>query len=224
MYDIITKKMTQTTSEKFLILIQNPEKSNYLISDQMRNIGLIGSILIDLVNEKSIDIENGKIVAKKTKTSLSASHNQILDLISQSKRNRKIKTWISKFSWRSRQYQKQIFEQLEKKRLIRIEHKIFLFFKYYKTRLIDRRTREQIIKEIRDVIFNNKQIDNDNAAILGLIQACKMHKVVCNDKKEIKVCKLKMKEIIKNDSISQGVEKVIKEIQAAVAVVIITSS
>ena len=216
--------MIQTTSEKFLILIQNPEKSNCLISDQMRNVGLIGSILMDLVNEKSIDIENGKIKAKTTKTKLSISHKQILGLISQSKKSKKIKTWISKFSIRSRQYQKQIFKQLEKKRMIRIEYKKFLFFKYYKTRLIDRKIREQIIKEIRDVIFNNKLIDNDNAAILGLIQACKMHKLICNDKKEIKVCKLKLKEIIKNDSISQGVDKVIKEMQAAIAVIITTST
>ena len=216
--------MIQTTSEKFLILIQNPEKSNYLISDQMRNIGLIGSILLDLVNEKSIDIENGKVKAKTTKTKLSTSHKQILGLISQSKRTKKIKTWISRFSRNSRQYQKQIFEQLETKKLIRIEHKKFLFFKYFKTRLIDRKTREQIIKEIRDVIFKNKQIESDNAAILGLVQACKMYKVICNDKKERKVCKLKLKEIIKNDSISQGVDKVIKEMQAAIAVVITSSA
>ncbi len=176
--------MAQTSSAKFLILIQNPEKSNCLISDQMRNVGLIGSILMDLVNEKSIDIENGKIKAKTTKTKLSISHKQILGLISQSKRTKKIRTWISKFLSKSRQYQKQIFEQLETERLIRIEYKKFIFFKYYKTRLIDRKIREQIIKEIRDVIFNNKQIDNNNTAIFGLIQACKMHKLVCNDKKK----------------------------------------
>ena len=215
--------MAQTTSEKFLVLIQNPEKSNSLISPQLRNVGFIGSILLDLVNEKKIELENGKIKVKSNKTKLSASHEQILELISQSKKTKKIKTWISKFSRKSRHFQKQIFEQLERKRVIRIEYKKFLFFKYYKTKLIDRKSREQLIKEIRDVIFNNRPIDNANAAILGLIQACKMHKVVCHDKKEIKECKLKLKEIIKNDSISQGVDKVIKEMQAAIAVVVTTS-
>lgn len=139
-----------------------------------------------------------------------------MELIEKSSRIRKIKTWISKFSRRIRKYQKEILIGLENKEIIKINPKQFLGIKYYRTQLIKNTDRKQIINEIREIIFDNKEINKTNSLILGLIQACKLHKIVCKDKKEIKICKSKMREIIKSDLISQGVDKVIKEMQAAI--------
>ena len=53
--------MKQNTAERFLILIQHPEKSRFLVSDQVKNVGLIGAILLDLSFEDTINIETDRV-------------------------------------------------------------------------------------------------------------------------------------------------------------------
>ncbi len=60
--------------------------------------------------------------------------------------------------------------------------------------------------------------------MLGLIEACKMHKIIAKDKSEIKICKRKLAELIKSDSIAQGVDKVIKEMQAVIIGAVVASA
>lgn len=216
--------MENNTTERFLILIQHPEKPGFVVSGQERSIGLIGSILLDLSYEGSINIESGKLLIKSTETELSAVHKKVLELIEKSAKTRKIKTWIAKLSRHSRKYQKEILLELETKGYLKIEPKRFLFFKYYKTRLINSQAREQIIDEIRDVIFYDKKTAKDKSMILGLIEACRMYKVICRDKSELKICKKKLKEIIQSDSISRDVDKVIKEMQAAIIGAVLASA
>ncbi|MCG8699225.1 MAG: hypothetical protein MI922_14315, partial [Bacteroidales bacterium] len=90
--------------------------------------------------------------------------------------------------------------------------------------LINSEIRESIIKEVRGIIFNDNTINNEYSMMLGLIEACKMHKVIAKDKSEIKICKRKLAELIKSDSIAQNVDKVIKEVQAAITVAIVAST
>lgn len=216
--------MIQNTAEKFFILIQHPDKSRFIVSEQIKNAGLIGSILLDLVNNKNLEIDSGKLIVKSTITDLSQTHKTILEQIEKSTRIRKIKTWISKFSQKSRKYQKEILLGLDNKGIIKIDYKSFLGIKYYRTRLINFTIRENTIEEIRNIIFNDAKINSGDSLILGLMDACKMHKLICKDKKEIKICKMKLKEIMKSDLISQGVDKVIKEMQAAIIGAIVASS
>lgn len=216
--------MINNTAEKFLILIQHPDKHRLVVSDQVKNAGLIGSVLLDLANSNNLEIENGKLLVKSKNTDLSQTHKMILEQIEKSSRIRKIKTWITKFSRKSSKIQKEITIGLDSKRIIKIHHKSFLGIKYFKTELIDSVTRERMVNEIRDIIFNDTTVNNENSLILGLIEACKMHKVIAKDKSEIKICKKKLAEIIKSDSISQGVDKVIKEMHAAIIGAIVAST
>ena len=216
--------MTENTAEKFLLLIQHPEKSRFILSDPYKKSGLVGSILLDLSYEGKIDVENGRLVLKKPDTDLSAIHKEVLDRIQKSSKDRKVKTWISRFSGKSARYQREILRNLEDKGIIRMEPKRFLFFKYYRTKLIKHKVRDQIIKEIRETLLYNKQVNDENSLILGLVEACNMYRIICRDKKERKICKTRIKEWIQSDVISQGVGKVIKEMQAAVIGAVVASS
>lgn len=216
--------MIKTTAEKFLILIQHPDKSRFIVSEQIKNVGLIGSILLDLANSKNLEIENGKLITKSVNTDLSKTHITILKQIEESSKIRKVKTWISKFSRKSRKYQKEILLGLENKGVIRLNHKRFLGIRYYRTELINPTIRENIIDQIRDIIFNDAKINNEDSMILGLIEACKMHKIICKDKKERRICKKKLAVIMKSDLIAQGVDKVIKEMQAAIIGAVVAST
>ena len=216
--------MIQNTAEKFLLLIHHPTKARFIVSNQIKSAGLVGAILLDLVNDGHLEIENGQLIVKSIGSDLSTPHKMILEQIEKSSRARKIKPWVSKLTQRSRTFQKEVLLGLESKGVIAIAHKSFLGIKYYKTRLINTAIREKTIQGIHDNIFNDDKINKENALVLGLIDACNLQKIICPDKKELKLCKKKLKEIMKSDLISQGVDKVIKDMQAAVIGAIVAST
>jgi len=216
--------MVLNTAERFLILIQHPEKKRFIISEPVKSAGLMGSILLDLTNDAKIELDNGKLTARSSETALSSTHQEILERIAGESKIRKVRTWITRLSRKNGKYQKEILSGLEKKGLIRIEHKRMLGIRYYRTRMINSRIRKQIIDEIRDHIFYGKQIDSKHSVILGLIKACRMYPIICRDKQERKICKKRIREFMKSDEISQGVDRVIREMQAAITGAVVVST
>jgi hypothetical protein len=216
--------MKQTIAETFFILIQNPEKSRSLVTGEVKNIGLIGSILLDLSMEEKIELESDKLQVKSTRSSLSESHNQILEQIAKSPKARKTKTWISRLSRHIGKYKKNILIGLETKGIISIEQKRFLFFTYYKTRLINKSLRSRLVDDLRDMVLFSKPVEKEDSAILGLIEACKMYKIICRNKDEIKLCRSKLKDMIRSDLVSQEVNQVIRDTQVAIHAAIVASN
>ncbi len=207
--------MELSIAEKFLLLIINPVKPKYLVSSEIRNAAIGGSILMDLLLEKTIEIADKKVAAKSYETNMSEAHRFALGKINDAKKPKKIKTWISKLSY-SKKYRNSILWDLEKRGYIRVEDKEFLFFSYKKPRLVNKKAREDLINELRSKVLSREEIDGETSSILGLIQACSMRKLLSEDKEEQKAIKLALKEIMKGDSISKGVDTAIQEMQAAV--------
>lgn len=204
------------TSEKFLLLIQHPVKSRFLVSEPERRAGLIGSVILDLVYAHNLETDNKKLIVRTNKTELSEAHRLILQKIDESKQIRKTRFWIEKLFRQSGNYQKRLLNDLENKKIIKIIPRQFLFIKYYRSRLVNTAVRDNLIEEIRDIIFKNKKADNENALILGLIEACNMYKIICRDRFEKKICKKELKELRQTVLFPPNLDLVIKGIQAAI--------
>lgn len=204
------------TSEKFLLLIQHPVKSRFLVSEPERRAGLIGSVLLDLVYAHNLETDNKKLIVRTNKTELSDTHRLILQKIDDSKQIRKTRSWIEKLFRQSGNYQKRLLNDLENKKIIKIIPRQFLFIKYYRSRLVNTAVRDNLIEEIRDIIFKNKKADNENALILGLIEACNMYKIICRDRFEKKICKKELKELRQTILFPPNLDLVIKGIQTAI--------
>ena len=204
------------TSEKFLLLIQHPVKSRFLVSEPERRAGLIGSVLLDLVYAHNLETDNKKLIVRTNKTEVSEAHRLILQKIDESKQIRKTRSWIEKLFRQSGNYQKRLLNDLENKKIIKIIPRQFLFIKYYRSRLVNTAVRDNLIEEIRDIIFKNKKADNENALILGLIEACNMYKIICRDRFEKKICKKELKELRQTVLFPPNLDLVIKGIQAAI--------
>jgi len=204
------------TSEKFLLLIQHPVKSRFLVSEPERRAGLIGSVLLDLVYAHNLETDNKKLIVRTNKTEVSEAHRLILQKIDESKQIRKTRFWIEKLFRQSGNYQKRLLNDLENKKIIKIIPRQFLFIKYYRSRLVNTAVRDNLIEEIRDIIFKNKKADNENALILGLIEACNMYKIICRDRFEKKICKKELKELRQTVLFPPNLDLVIKGIQAAI--------
>ncbi len=216
--------MYLTLAEKFILLAHHPEKSTYVIPDPMRNVGLIGSILFDLASDNKIKIHDDGLMVKNTSTDLPAVHKKILLEMANSQKKRKVKAWIARFAQRSGRYRKEVLELLERKRILNLERKRFLFIPYIKATMIKPNTRQEIVTDLHGILHHLKDADSDQKMLLSIIHACKLHKVICRDREEMKEVRAKLKVFVQSDLIAQGVDRVIHEMQAAMIGVLAASS
>ena len=202
--------------EAFLLLSLLPDKPGFLISTEKLNPGIIGAIFMELSLKNMMEIKDKRLIIKKLPKNLDYPFDEIVSRIYESKREKKIKSWISIFSHKGRKYRMHILRGLENKGLIRITDKRVLFFPYKSISVVKKRVREDIIVNLRGVLLKGKDINNQTASILGLIQACKIQKALAKNRSDFNKIKIQLKESLKNDSISQDVDQMIKEMQVAV--------
>jgi hypothetical protein len=216
--------MDLNTAEKFLLIALHPDKSRYLIPEHRLNSGLLGSIFFDLTMEGKIEIKDKRIVSRSPYTNISKAHNLILGRIATSKRNKRIKTWISNIAWNSQKYRHIILHDLVFKGLVRLEERRFLIIPYKRAYVINSKLRTSLIEDLRDDILENRSVDNKTASILGIIDACKMQKILSPDKGTHKIMKTNLKEMVKKDAVAMEVRTVIEEMQAVVVATAISTT
>ena len=209
--------MIHTVSAQFLIVLQHPEKSKLIASDLIRNTGIIGAIMLDLLHHNCIRIEHNKVTTIATETNLSLTHLQVLYKLNSSTKNRTIKHWISKLSKHSSRFVKQLYEDLEQERIIQIFRKKFLFIPYYKTLLYDTDSRFIIIKEIRELISTGVPLVKTHPMLPSIIHTCNLHKVIAYGRSERKTCRKQLTNYVQNDAIAQSTGKVITQMQNAIS-------
>ena len=203
--------------ERFILIAQHPNKGRFIISDMHINYGIIGAALLEMSFNEQIIIENDMLFLKKDKNTNCQIISILVESIKNSKKPRKLKYWIPKLARKSHKYKWMILEHLKQKDFIRIENKKFLgIISYRKNYLIKNKERNHLINQIKDNILNTRNLSNDDVLILGLIEACKMQKIIISDKNEIKIINKKLKEIIKESPIAETVDKTIKQMQAAI--------
>ena len=219
--------MELSTVERFLLLAQHPEKGRFTISGVQLNYGIVGALLLGMSLEKRIVLEDGTLVLKDKKKVKDPLIAEITEIISISDKKRKIKYWINKLNRKSNKYKWTILNEMDRKRLVRIDNKKFLGLIPYKLcYLKDGRTREKQIQHIRKAILHpsSVEITNDDIVIMGLVEACKMHKTFATNKEELKKIRKELKEIIKNSPIAEAMDKTIKEVQGAIVATMIATT
>ncbi len=211
-------------TEKFLLIAQNPEKGRFLINSIQLNYGIIGAILMEMTFDNRISIEKDKLLLKSFKNSKDPVISEITSTIKKSDKPRKLKYWVSRLEKRARKYKWIFLEKMQKERLVRIEQKKFLgFISYRQCYLINKKIRDDISKQLKEAILYKKDLNNENIVLLGLVEACGMHKTIASDRQELKVIKKKLKVILKEEPIAQAVGKTIAEMQAAITGVLAAS-
>jgi len=217
--------MKLNTLTKFLLLAHHPEKGRFLISDVHINYGIIGAALLEMSLDGQIEIEDNRLILLKNGNPEHLIISEISKEIMTSKKTRKIKYWIIKLARKSRKFKWEILADLEKNKLLRIDDKKFLgLIPYRKSYLIESNTRNDLITKLKKDVFFGKDLNNDTILMLGLIEACKMHKIITSDKEELKKLKQELKEIIKESPIADSIDKTIKQVQAAIIGAIVAST
>lgn len=217
--------MELNTAEKFLLLAQHPEKGMLNTPEIYVKYGIVGAMLLDLSVSEKLSVENDRLIIKSSKGINDPILKDIVSKIESARKPLRIRTWINRFARRSSKIKLSVFEQLEKKKLIRIEHRKFLgLIPYLKTYLVETKTRNSLIKTLRNNILFEGDFNEENIGVLGLVEACKMHKIIANDRAEKKIIKKRLKETLKSSPIAKVVDSTIKQIQAAIMGAVIAST
>ena len=217
--------MNLTTAEKFLLIAHHPEKGRFIIQEIQLKMGLMGALLLDLTLDQKIVIENDRLILKDRGRSNDPVISEISALIRDSKKPRRIRYWIGRLARRGGKYKRAIMNGMAEKRLIRIEHKSFLgIIPYRKSYIADGRTWKELIRATKNNVLHHDDLSDENVVLLGLIEACKMHRILASDREELKRIKTELKAIIKDSPIAQGVATTIREVQAAVVAAMVAST
>lgn len=207
--------MKFNTAECFLLISLDPEIGRFIYSNQQINFGLIGSILFDLAIYEKIEIEDQILTFRSLDTNGPIT-SELNNIICKTDQPKKVKYWINKFIARSPQIKKHLLGLMESKDVISIEQRKLLgIFSNNKYWINDLDTRQQRIRKLRDCVLSKRDLYTENVALLALLEACKMYKVLSNDKKELKVIKSALKEMIKENPIALSVANTLKDLQSA---------
>ena len=205
------------TAEKFLIMAHHPEKGRFIISSLFIQYGITGAILLDMTNEGRINMEDKRLLLKTVKVPSDAIKSDIVTLMSQSDRPRKTEYWVRKLAARYTRYKREILKGLEEKRIVRMEEKKFLgIIPYRQSYLIESYTRNNIIHQLKNDILDARGASGDNISLAGLVEACRMYRILSSDRDELKMIRTQVKKIIKESPVSDVVVQTIRQIQVAI--------
>jgi len=206
------------TAEKFLLIAHHPEKGRFMIPHIYIQYGIAGAILLDMTLEDRIDIADNKLLMKTSRGSADPSIDEAVNLISQSTKSRKADYWVRKLAMRHKKFKWQILEGLADKRMVRIEEKKFLgLIPYRKSFLIESYTRSNMVRQLRsEILAYTREPSSASMAIAGLIEACRMQRMLSDDREERKTIKTQLKKINKESPLSDVVSQTIRQVQAAI--------
>lgn len=206
------------TVEKFLLIAHHPEKGRFMIPQIYIQYGIAGALLLDLTLEDRIETADKRLLLKSGKVSADPVISEVVTLISQSPRSRKTDYWVRKLATRHNKYKWQVLKSLADKRMVRIEEKKFLgLIPYRQSYLTESYTRSTMIRHLKsEILAYTREPSSASMAIAGLIEACRMHRILSDDREELKTIKAQLKKIIKDSPVSDIVSQTIKQVQAAI--------
>ncbi|WP_200975258.1 GPP34 family phosphoprotein [Echinicola sp. 20G] len=218
--------MELSIAKKFLLLAQHPEKARMLISGVHIQYGLAGALLLQMSLEDKIEVSGEDILTVKRGASFNDPLlEEVAQMIQKSKKPRKMRYWIQKVGPKALKWRHQFYDQMAQERLIRVEKKKFLgLIPYTLTYLVNSQIRNKMIQELKSDVFRKKDIIPENMAVLGLIEACKMHNVLSKEKSQLKSIKKDLKQLVKESPISATVDQTIRQVQAAIISTIVATT
>ncbi|SEU01635.1 Golgi phosphoprotein 3 (GPP34) [Draconibacterium orientale] len=176
---------------------------------------VIGTLLMDLYLQKKIKFEGKRVIVLSTKSD-NELHRFVLDKMSRAKSPKKISTWISKLNYSQKYIRSEVQKGLVAKRLIRLEEKQFLFFKWKKPVVLNKQVMYRMIAEIDKQIFKGTTAEEE-LIFLSFLEPAAMLRLVYQDRRKRKQARARLKQMSINNRVSGAVADAIAASQAIAA-------
>ena len=204
-------------SEKLLLIAHHPDKARFRIPEIHLKYGLIGALLLELSLVERLVLEDNNTVVKHQPPPADPILKEMVEKMGAQGTPRKIKFWIRRLAQKSARYKWQRLQELEEKRVVRIEHRKFLgLIPYRRSFLINKKLQYDLIRETRNSIMQQGAPDREQQVILGLVEACRMNKIISRERSERKMIKARLKAIMKESPVAADVDLTIRQVQAAI--------
>lgn len=210
-------------SQKLYFLAIHPEKGgiiswSYTAIDYV----VIGSLLMELYQLKKIRFDNKRVIVvdRKSENSL---HKFMLEKMSQDNSPRKISTWISRFHMKMKVIKTDVQQSMVDKRLIKMEPKKFLFFRWKKPVILDRKAIGQLERELRSTISKGTEVE-DELILLSFIEPGGLLFRLFPEKAQRREAKKRLGKMMVSNRVSAAVADAISTSQAVAASIAVTAA
>ena len=211
--------------ELFLLLAQHPKKGRFVIGELQINYGIVGAVFLQMSINDNVEVQDKLLIAISKPDDSNSINSFFYNEIISSKKTRKLKYWLRKFSSKVKKYKWEFLESMSDNNIISIKHHKFLWLIPYKTcHLVNYELRETLIAKVKNDILIPENLNEEELSVIGMIEACKMHSIFSKDRKELKLLRQKTKELTDKNSIAGIVNVTIRETQAAIVAVMASSA
>lgn len=210
-------------SQKLYFLAIHPEKGGINSwSFNAIDYVLIGSLFMELYLQKKLRFENKRIVVLDAKSD-HPLYRYMLGKMSRSKSPRKISTWISRFHINMKFIRKEVEKDMIGKRLIRMEPKRFLFFKWTKPYVFNKKVINQLVREVQDQIMQGTSVEEE-LILLSFIEPGGLHYRLFPERQKRREARKRLKQMMVGNRVSAAVADAISAAQAVAASVAVTAA
>jgi Golgi phosphoprotein 3 (GPP34). len=210
--------------DQLTLLALDDEKGNFITDSFSFPYGLAGAIILELSLQERIVVEGKKLKVKSTETCGDALLDHFLDMISGSKKERSIQTWVETIGEKYSYIKEETVEKLIKEGILRREEKKILWiFSVDKFPTENAKPENLLRKRLNDILLNDREVDMQEIMLISLIDMCELNNEVYG-KERAKELKKKIKEIIEKGQLSSSIGKAVKEIHDAVMVILMASA
>lgn len=203
-------------AQKLYFLAIRPEKGGisphcYSALDYI----VLGALFMELYVQKKIRFENKRIVVLDTKTE-NELHRFLLLKMSETKSPRKISRWINKFYFSLKYIRGEVQKGLVDQRLIRLEDKHFLFFKWKKPFVLNSQELRSLETEIRNLIIKGTREEEQLILLSFLVPGGLLYRLFSENSKR-REAKKRLKMLMVGNPVSSAVQDAISAAQAVAA-------
>lgn len=210
-------------SQKLYLLGIHPEKGGLISATySVMNFILIGAVLLELYHCKNISFEEKRVVFQNDKTT-DPLHKMILDKISQKPASLKISAWINKLQFSQSKIRKAVQQGLVEKRIINMQQRQFLFFKWSKSEIVNRQVLYHLISDIENQIFKGTE-NVEEIMLLSLLKPAGLLKRIFPEKEKRAHATENLKQMMLANQVSEAVIAAIAAAQSVAASVAITAA
>jgi hypothetical protein len=209
--------MENTVTRQFVLLSLHPEKGRITIRNTYFRYSLIGACLMDLLLKGEISISDKRLTHSFRRNG-DILHDKIADIIERSPRPKRFSYWIRKLSMKSRLIFRDTIDSLVSGGIIRHEKKFFLnIIPYNRYYFNDVSRRNDLIEVLRGILLYGRESTKEQMMIISLLKASSATQILAREKEEKRILKKKSTELLKKDELSSEMDKVIREVNAAIA-------
>lgn len=202
--------------EKIFLLSINPEKGGLVNNiGYSLDLSILSAFIMELKVKGIIEIADNRVTIKKQMVE-NPLERFILSKFEKFNRPLTIGRWINRLHFSFRYIKKELKKGLVEKRLIRLEERQFLFFKWTKPYLLEKRKASELRGEIENMIYSGEFLE-DGKFILSLLEPTGLMRRLFCERENRQNAQRKIKQYGVENEVSIALKRAINARRAAAA-------